>query len=71
MAEQRHPVLLAKSIRFPPDIQRFAQLAELAPVELADLADKLAISPTLPERDQWIEQARQLAESSDTGMATA
>lgn len=52
-------------------IQRFAQLAELAPVELADLADKLAISPTLPERDQWIEQARELAGSSDTGMATA
>jgi predicted flap endonuclease-1-like 5' DNA nuclease len=52
-------------------IQRFAQIAALATVELADLADKLAISPTLPERDKWIEQASKLAESADAQVATA
>lgn len=52
-------------------IQRFAQIAALAPVELADLADRLAISPTLPERDKWVEQAGKLAESADAQLATA
>ena len=52
-------------------IQRFAQIAELAPVELADLADKLAISPTLPERDKWIEQASSLAKLAGAEAATA
>ncbi len=52
-------------------IQRFAQIAALAPVELADLADRLAISPTLPERDKWVEQAGKLAESADPHLATA
>jgi len=52
-------------------IQRFAQIAALAPVELADLADRLAISPTLPERDKWVEQAGKLAEPADAQLATA
>lgn len=52
-------------------IQRFAQIAELEPVDLANLADKLAISPTLPERDKWIEQATSLAESANPRVATA
>jgi predicted flap endonuclease-1-like 5' DNA nuclease len=46
-------------------IMTFAQIAALDPLELASLADKLAISPTLPERDRWIEQAREFAESMD------
>lgn len=51
-------------------IRRFAQIAALKPVELANLADRLAISPTLPERDKWIDQARALADASTAEAVT-
>ena len=52
-------------------IRRFEQIAALASVDLANLADKLAISPALPERDKWIEQARQLADADAVQTAGA
>jgi len=50
-------------------IRTFAQLAVLDPVEIASLADKLAIAPSLPKRDEWIKQARELANSGDVPAA--
>lgn len=52
-------------------IRRFEQIAALQPVELADLADRLAISPNLPERDKWTEQARDLSEAESKPTAKA
>jgi predicted flap endonuclease-1-like 5' DNA nuclease len=46
-------------------IQTFAQLAKVGPVEIATLADKLAIAPSLPKRDEWIKQAQELATNGD------
>jgi predicted flap endonuclease-1-like 5' DNA nuclease len=52
-------------------IHCYAQLAALDPAELAHLAERLAISPTLPKRDCWIEQARALAAAPNGQTATA
>lgn len=41
-------------------ISRYRQIAEMSDDELARVAAELAIAPTLPARDQWIEQARSL-----------
>lgn len=46
-------------------IRRYRQLAEMSPEELADIARKLAIAPTLAERDAWIAQARGLDQRAD------
>jgi len=43
-------------------IYRFEQLALLGDEELEDLADKLAIAPALPRRDEWVAQSQQLYE---------
>jgi predicted flap endonuclease-1-like 5' DNA nuclease/predicted nucleic acid-binding Zn-ribbon protein len=43
-------------------IYRYEQLALLGEDELTDLADKLAIAPALPMRDEWIAQAQKLYE---------
>ncbi|MGI9329233.1 MAG: helix-hairpin-helix domain-containing protein [Gammaproteobacteria bacterium] len=51
-------------------IRTFPQLAVLDPVEIAALADKLAIAPSLPKRDEWIKQARELA-TNDCSATTA
>jgi predicted flap endonuclease-1-like 5' DNA nuclease len=45
-------------------IRRFGQLAEMSDSELASMATHLAIAPTLPLRNQWIEQARVLRRQS-------
>ena len=50
-------------------IHSFQQIAALEPVELASLADRLAISSRLPERDEWIRQARELAANDDMAAA--
>jgi len=41
-------------------VSRFQQLAELSERELSDLAEKISVSPTVAERDQWVQQARSL-----------
>jgi len=41
-------------------IHRFEQIAQMSDKELAKVAAKLAISPTLAARDRWIEQACEL-----------
>lgn len=43
-------------------VYRYEQLALLGEEELTDLADKLAIAPALPMRDDWVAQAQQLYE---------
>jgi len=43
-------------------IRRFEQIAELSEQGLIDIAEELAIAPNLAQRDQWIEQARDLAD---------
>jgi len=50
-------------------ISTFAQLAVMDPVEIATLADKLAIAPSLPKRDEWIKQAGELATSGNLAAA--
>jgi len=45
-------------------INRFQQIAEMSEQQLIDTAKKLAISPALAERGQWIQQARALQETS-------
>lgn len=47
-------------------IRRYQQIAELSEQELAEIAKHLAIAPNLAKRDQWIEQARDLAEHHAT-----
>lgn len=42
-------------------IRTFQQIANLNDGELEDIARKLAIAPNLVQRDQWVEQARELA----------
>lgn len=42
-------------------IHSYAQLAALSATELADLAERLAIATSLPVRDEWVRQARELA----------
>ena len=42
-------------------IRRYRQLAEMSEEDLAELARKLSISPSLASRNEWIEQARELA----------
>jgi len=46
-------------------IFRYEQIAELTAEELADIARKLAIAPNLAERDEWIQQARNLQDQSE------
>jgi len=46
-------------------IRRYRQLAEMTPEDLAEIAQKLAIAPTLAERDAWIQQARGLDQRTD------
>jgi len=41
-------------------IRHYRQLAEMTTQELSDIAQQLAIAPNLAERDEWIEQARNL-----------
>ena len=41
-------------------IWRFVQIADMSAAELSEVAGQLSISPTLPERDEWIRQARDL-----------
>jgi len=41
-------------------IRRYQHLAEMTPQDLTDIAQQLAIAPNLAERDEWIEQARNL-----------
>ena len=41
-------------------IHRFHQIANMSEQELADIAKKLAISPAIVERDEWIQQAHAL-----------
>lgn len=45
-------------------IRRFEQLAALSGQELAEIAEKIAVTPNLVQRDRWIEQARELAEAA-------
>ena len=42
-------------------VQNFAQLAAMSSAELEGLADRLAIAPTLPARDEWVRQATELS----------
>lgn len=41
-------------------IRRYQQIANMTHEELTDISQKLAIAPTLAERDAWIQQAREL-----------
>jgi len=41
-------------------ISRFRQIAEMEESELIRIANDLAIAPAIPQRDHWIEQAREL-----------
>lgn len=41
-------------------ITRFNQLAEMSPAELANLAVRLGVAASRPQRDRWAEQARDL-----------
>ncbi len=44
-------------------ILRYSQIAQMSAPQLVELAGRLAISTNLPARDEWVEQARELAES--------
>ena len=45
-------------------ILRYSQLAQMSEPQLAELATRLAISANLPARDEWVEQARELAQGA-------
>lgn len=47
-------------------IRFYQQLAEMTASELTDVSRKLAIAPNLAERDEWIQQARNLQEQAET-----
>jgi len=46
-------------------IRNYQQLADLNKEELASIAQKLAIAPNRAERDNWIQQARDLLQQSE------
>ncbi|MDJ0926773.1 MAG: hypothetical protein QNJ73_03895 [Gammaproteobacteria bacterium] len=52
-------------------VHNFAQLAAMSPDELEGLADRLAIAPTLPARDEWVRQAVELSSAQNPGHAVA
>jgi len=45
-------------------ITRFAQIAQMSPAELANLAVRVGVAATRPLRDRWAEQAREQEERS-------
>ncbi len=45
-------------------ITEFAQLAGMSPAELANLAVKVGVAASRPQRDQWAEQAQELCAAS-------
>lgn len=49
-------------------VSRFAQIAAMSPAELADLAVRVGLAASRPERERWREQAR---EQADLDTATA
>jgi predicted flap endonuclease-1-like 5' DNA nuclease len=46
----------------------FAQLAAMSPAELANLAVRVGVAASRPQRDRWAEQARELGATGEPGL---